>query len=133
MHQAIRMTVSLLLSAFILLGGSGLIIGKMVCLKSGHTVFAAKEIKDCCDTPETDFSVQAECCDISHVSFEQADFIREHEAFVKASPFTTIRIPADYISLLSAKMHEPVIAADPDIPPAYYGESPQIFLSIFRI
>lgn len=133
MNKTIRIFISFLLSAFILLGGSGLIIGKMVCLKSGHTVFAAKEMKDCCDLPESGYSFNDRCCDISSASFVQGDFVHTNHTLVKASAAYSICLFANHTPELAANLQQQIFISDVEIPPGRYGESAQVFLSTFRI
>lgn len=133
MNRTIRITVSLLLSAFILLGGSGLIIGKMVCLKSGHTVFAAREMKDCCDKEDSGFTISDQCCDISHVSFQQNDFLHENQIMLKAAPVISIPFSASLISFCRNTNIQSLTICNSDVPPDLLNSSPQSFLRIFRI
>lgn len=133
MHKALRISVSLLLSVFILLGGTGMIIGKMVCLRSGYTKYDVKTMKDCCEKEEQGAVIRDNCCAISQVSFQQGNFIPENNTSLKAPlPLivsTAIIAPVlPGISLTAST--EDFSVHDPQIP---RGHSAQSFLRVFRI
>lgn len=133
MHKALRISVSLLLSVFILLGGTGMVIGKMVCLRSGFTKYDVKTLKACCEKEERGAVVRGNCCDISQVSFHQGNFIPENSTSFKA-PLPVAIISATISPLLSGisltVSPEKLTLHDPLIPP---GHSSQSFLRVFRI
>src|SRR4051812_7948527 len=90
MNKFVRISTSLLLSLIILLSGSGLIIGKMVCLKSGHVLISANEAKDCCKDEKGKTEFNDQCCDISNFSFQHQQFIGQNQLVVKASNLSSV-------------------------------------------
>lgn len=133
MNKVFRITVSLLLSAFILLGGSGLVIGKMVCFKSGHTVFGTGEMKDCCDRPGEEFAFQDQCCDISNLSFTQEHFEPQPNPVLKAPVMLLLPEISGFPSRIIGQ--QPGLSGNTFCgqPPGYSCSSAQAYLSVFRI
>jgi hypothetical protein len=95
MQKSIRLTISIFLSALILLNGSGLVLGKMVCLHSGHTIYKAKALDDCCEKNGKETVIRDKCCAISNVAMVQGNFIPGSLQFLKAP----LPVAADFFSV----------------------------------
>ena len=133
MQKFIRLTVSFLLSALLLLNGSGLVLGKMVCLHSGHTVIRAKALNDCCDKNEKGTIIRDKCCAISNVAMEQGNFIPGNLQFLKAP----LPVAADLFSIrLSGLFNLRTFSAETPVafsPPENYSRPALSEVCTFRI
>ena len=132
MNTPFRIGLSILLSALILLSGSGMAFGKMTCVKSGHTKYALGELSDCCGKEEQ-AKLHAPCCEIHHVVFAQHHFVPEGEAVVKAA--FPVKVFTGAIAIVTVPEQSLVVRdnnnTDPPLLPQ--EQSPQSFFSIFRI
>jgi hypothetical protein len=90
MHKGLRLTIITVLSAFILLGGSGLVLCKMVCMKSGMTMISVQYENDCCEDESEEPSFEESCCDVELVYFLQSDFISTQINSVKAADWKVL-------------------------------------------
>lgn len=132
MNTPFRIGLSILLSALILLSGSGMAFGKMTCVKSGHTKYALGELSDCCGKEEQ-AKLHAPCCEIHHVVFAQNHFVPEGAAVIKAAfpvkvftgTFALVAVPEQHFTFCDGS------TTDPPLLPQ--EQSPQSFFSVFRI
>lgn len=83
MNKVVHICTSILLSTLILFTGSGLIVGKMVCLKSGYELISLEQAKDCCDDDSNKSKIDSRCCDISNFVFHPNIFISENKLSIK--------------------------------------------------
>jgi hypothetical protein len=104
MKQFSRIATSLLLSLFILVSGSGLIIGKMVCLKSGYVQISANEVKDCCDEEGTATEFTDQCCAISNLTFQQQQFVGQNPLLIKASDVPSLILLPEILSSVTVSV-----------------------------
>lgn len=141
MSKAFRITLSLLLSGLILVSGSGLIIGKMVCLRSGHTVIVPQKMEDCCKTADDcceeetapEFAFEGECCDVKNLAFEAYDFTPVSDVTVKVpAPLTLFFLPAALHGSAFTLSATPHYAYPPD-PLLSAGPGELSFLCVYRI
>jgi hypothetical protein len=141
MSKAFRITVSLMLSCLILVSGSGLIIGKMVCLRSGYTVIVPQKMEDCCKTVDDcceegtapAFAFEGECCDVKNLAFEAYDFTPGSDISLKVpSPLTLFFIPATRNGNTAFAAHTPLYAHPPH-PLISAGPGELSFLGVYRI
>ncbi|MDQ3110059.1 MAG: hypothetical protein M3R17_09205 [Bacteroidota bacterium] len=134
MNKAVRISTSLLLSLLLLVSGSGLIIGKMVCLKSGYTQITTNEAKDCCLHEEGKASFEDQCCAVNNISFQQQHFVSQNQQVIKsfAAP-AFISFPA-FLAFTPADLHlnsQKFFIADP---PDLVSGSPALpLLCVFRV
>jgi hypothetical protein len=103
MNKFVRISTSLLLSLFILVSGSGLIIGKMVCLKSGYVQISANEVKDCCDDEEIATEFTDKCCAISNFAFHQQQFVAQDQLLIKASDASSLILLPEFQTFITTK------------------------------
>lgn len=77
MNRWLKGIVTILLSALILLGGSGISLAKMVCLKSGYTEITLNTPDECCahEHEHAPVTIEEKCCDISNMSVDLENFI----------------------------------------------------------
>jgi hypothetical protein len=133
MKRAFRTGTSLLLSLLILVSGSGLVIGKMICLHSGHVIFSASEAKDCCKDENEKPAFKKQCCAISNISFTQNHFETRTTVVVKpvltSSPalFSENNFSVRYLSAYPGKINS---RPPPDL---FTGSSSLSLLGVFRI
>ncbi len=141
MSKAFRISVSLLLSCLILVSGSGLIIGKMVCLRSGHTVIVPQKMEDCCKTADDcceeetapEFAFEGECCDVKNLAFEAFDFTPVSDISLKApAPLTLFSVPAALHAHTFTSSATPHSTHPPD-PLLTAGPGALSFLCVYRI
>lgn len=83
MNKLIHICISIFLSTIILFSGSGLIVGKMVCLKSGYELISLEQAKECCDDDSNETRIDDRCCDISNFVFHPNIFISENKLSIK--------------------------------------------------
>ena len=102
MNKVVRISTSLLLSLFILVSGSGLIIGKMVCLKSGYVQISANEAKDCCTLEEGKAEFADQCCAISNLAFQQQQFLGQNQQLINSFAASTFISFPDFLALTPA-------------------------------
>jgi hypothetical protein len=130
MQRLPRILFSSILSLFLLMGGSGLVIGKMICLETGFTFYSAGEIADCCDDEKGGASVGEKCCEISTVVIQQDDFVNEGHIILKSQPalvpalFLFAGISSAVSSSSRTELPEPVPLT---------GRTSQSTLRVFRI
>ncbi|HTL81845.1 MAG TPA: hypothetical protein VL651_09090 [Bacteroidia bacterium] len=85
MRKLFKSSVSILLAIFIFVSGSGFVIGRMMCMHSGYTLYSLSEAKDCC-APSKGISIKGNCCAITN-------------AFIKTDKFVSqsrVDIPQDF-------------------------------------
>jgi hypothetical protein len=135
MNKVVRISTSLLLSLFILVSGSGLIIGKMVCLKSGYVHISANEVKDCCDDEEeikTEFTDH--CCDISSLAFQQQQFVGQNQLLVKSSDVTSLIVLPEFLAFTTANFNSSQHCFSSSNPPDLLsGAAALPLLGVFRV
>src|ERR1700754_5160971 len=102
MNKAVRIATSLLLSLFILVSGSGLIIGKMTCLKSGYVQISVNEAKDCCGDEKTATEFADQCCAISNLAFQQQQFVGQNQLLIKASDVSSLVALPEFLTFATA-------------------------------
>jgi hypothetical protein len=103
MNKFVRISTSLLLSLFILVSGSGLIIGKMVCLKSGYVQISANEVKDCCDNGKIATEFNDQCCAINNLAFQQQHFLGQDQLLIKASDVSSSLLLPEFQTFITTK------------------------------
>ena len=134
MNKVVHSCTSILLSTLILFTGSGLIVGKMVCLKSGYELISLEQAKDCCDDNSNKSKIDSRCCDISNFVFHPNIFISENKLSIKT--ITPIHFdffsnffqdPISYWETINNKtpLPDPLSSSRPSID--------QSFFCIFRI
>jgi hypothetical protein len=134
MNKLVRISTSLLLSFIILVGGSGLIIGKMVCLKSGHVLISANEAKDCCKDEKGKTEFNDQCCDISNFSFQHQQFVGQNQLVVKASSVSSAILLPEFLVSSATDLHSTSQFSFPSDPPELIPGSQALpLLCIFRI
>lgn len=102
MNKLVRISTSLLLSVLILVSGSGLIIGKMVCLKSGYVQISANEAKDCCDDEEIATEFTDQCCAITNLTFHQQQFVGQDQLLIKATDVSSLIVLPEFLTFATA-------------------------------
>ena len=134
MNKIVRISTSLLLSLLILVSGSGLIIGKMVCLKSGYVQISANEAKDCCTDEELQTQFNDQCCAISNFSFQQQQFVGQDQLLLKSpGNFSLIALP-EFLSFQTSSFHFPSQHHCFSNPPELLsGSSALPLLCVFRV
>jgi hypothetical protein len=92
---------SILLCVAILFGTQGITIGKMICLKSGRTIYSLKAPVDCCkkDAAGKDV-IKPKCCDLKSSTLKLSGF---HGIDLKTS------IPLFATMIEYSVLNEPVI------------------------
>lgn len=134
MNKFVRISTSLLLSLFILVSGSGLIIGKMVCLKSGYVQISANEVKDCCDDETLTFQYNDQCCDISNFAFEQQQFVGQDQLLLKASHVSSLIVLPDFLVFSATNFVYPSSNFSPSgSPDLICGSDALPLLGVFRV
>lgn len=134
MKQFARISTSLLLSLFILVSGSGLIIGKMVCLKSGYVQISANEVKDCCDHEEIKTEFSDQCCAISNLAFQQQQFVGQNQLLIKASDVPSLVVLPEFLVFTTANFNSAQHYFSSSIPPDLItGSAALPLLGVFRV
>lgn len=134
MNKFVRISTSLLLSLFILVSGSGLIIGKMVCLKSGYVQIAANEVKDCCNDDALTFQYKDKCCDISNVGFQQQQFVGQGQLLLKTSDVSSLIVLPEFLVFSVSNFVSPTTQFSPSGPPDLISGSAALpVLGVFRV
>jgi hypothetical protein len=131
MKRGLTLSISLLLSALILLGGSGLIVGKMVCLESGRTIFTAGAASGCCAKKTTAAAFESNCCRLQNTVFTQSDFMPQATCFLKTFPLSSVLLHEFSFASVATQSFENS-AAIPK-PPLLRKNSSQSFLAVFRV
>lgn len=76
MKATVRFALVLILSVITFVSGSGFVLGKMICLKSGNEIILPGAMDDCCGGEASDQSFFSEkCCEISNLTIDQETFI----------------------------------------------------------
>jgi hypothetical protein len=76
MKTAVRFALVLILSVITFVSGSGFVLGKMICLKSGNEIILPGAMDECCAGEDSDQSfISEKCCEISNLTIEQETFI----------------------------------------------------------
>jgi len=77
MNKWIKIPVSITIAVLILLGGSGISLAKMVCLKSGYTEITLNTPDECCahEHEHAPVTIEEKCCDISNMSVDLENFV----------------------------------------------------------
>ncbi len=73
----------------ILVSGSGLVIGKMVCLKSGVVLLSTTEAKDCCKDESGKTEFKGQCCDLNNLTFQHHQFVSQNQVQIKCSQISS--------------------------------------------
>ena len=134
MKQFTRISTSLLLSLFILVSGSGLIIGKMVCLKSGYVQISVNEVKDCCDDHEIKNEFAGQCCAISNLAFQQQQFVGQDQLLIKASDASSLVMLPEFLAFTTANFNSSLHYFSPSNPPDLVSGSAALpLLGVFRV
>lgn len=134
MNKFIRISTSLLLSILILVSGSGLVIGKMVCLKSGYMQIAANEVKDCCDDEKITPEFADQCCAISNVAFQQQNFISQNQLLIKAADASSLVVLPEFLTFIAVDFEFSQHYFSPSDPPDRLSGSEALpLLGVFRV
>lgn len=134
MNKFIRISTSLLLSILILVSGSGLVIGRMVCLKSGYVQIAANEVKDCCDDENITTEFADQCCAISNVAFHQQHFISQNQLLIKASDVSSLVMLPEFLTFAAVNFDLSQHYFSPSDPPDFLSGSGALpLLGVFRV
>ncbi|CAN5316304.1 hypothetical protein BH09BAC5_BH09BAC5_11160 [soil metagenome] len=134
MNKLVRISTSLLLSLLILVSGSGLIIGKMVCLKSGMVIISANEAKDCCEKEDGKSAIKDNCCAINNITFQQQHFVGQNQLVVNSSAFSIPVSVPEYISpILQNNYFSSHLLFTSDPPELISGSSALPLLCVFRV
>lgn len=133
--KSIRISVSILLSAIILLSGSGLIIGKMTCLKSGHEFFSAKQAKDCCGDESTQTSLKGKCCDLKNIAFQSQNFVSQNYTHLKTNFASLVDFQFSNLKTFELQIsnNKEALLFNPDPPLSRNNSNPLSLLGVFRI
>jgi hypothetical protein len=133
--KALHISLSILLSTIILVSGSGLTIGKMVCLKSGHKIISAKEAKDCCTDGINTASIKDQCCDVSNFNFHPNNFLVSGNFTLKSPAAVQLFLSAEnFQSALISAISPQAIFASNDPPSLDRNSSISLpFSGVFRI
>lgn len=136
-----------LLAMVILVSGFSITVGKMVCLKSGKTLFSFSVVEDCCtkakkankncckeeqqNSPSGFNFEKSDCCDVSNSTLQLTDFHASQKNLVPEAgqlilPFTyTFTEPESQPFLVSFRSS--------DLPAALFGRQLLSFISILTI
>lgn len=127
--------VTILLSALILLGGSGISLAKMVCLKSGYTEITLNTPDECCkhEHEHAPVTLEEKCCDISNMNVDLQQFITSnYNQIIKTDYWLPVAFLINFdfftfskASLFNFNMHN----ADPDLS----GPLVRILIQSFQI
>ncbi len=134
MNKLVRISTSLLLSLFILVSGSGLIIGKMVCLKSGSVQISANEAKDCCTDEEQKVEFKDQCCAITNFSFQQQHFLAQDQLQLKSPDNFSLIVLPEFLSFATTNFYfssQHYLFSNP--PELLSGSSALPLLCVFRV
>jgi hypothetical protein len=134
MNKLVRISTSLLLSLFILVSGSGLIISKMVCLKSGYVQISANEAEDCCTDDDQKAEFKDQCCAISNFSFQQQQFVGQNQLQLKSPDNYSLIVLPEFLlfstnSFYFSSQHE----LFPNPPELLSGSAALSLLCVFRV
>lgn|GEM_PF-2743279 len=113
--RTLHISLSILLSALVLLSGSGIVFGKMVCAGDDCcAVVDYKAVEDCCggDEHEQQAQTRFECCDILNIDLSTDNYFGTQFVF-DASQLATFEVP-HYFSFESI----PLVNETVDIPPS---------------
>jgi hypothetical protein len=132
--KPLRISISIFLSALILLSGSGLVIGKMICLKSKHQIIFASEAKECCGKESATTSFHSKCCDVTNIAFHQNNFVpANHLSLKSTSTVITTFLPVNITSLSFCAVSEQQFSLYKNPPPGSGPSSSLPLLGVFRI
>lgn len=82
MKKALRLFVAILLSGIILVTGTGMTFGKMVCIETGYRKLDYKQVEDCClKNRKAPVIVKDVCCDITNIDLKTDGFVTTHFSF----------------------------------------------------
>lgn len=129
MKRILSLTASILLSALILVSGTGLIIGKMTCLESGHTVVKTGEAKDCCKNEQPGTAIRNNCCAFNQLAISGGNFIPSSPHFIKTQLAAVVHFSNSFFQIA---VTSPALFSSANYfsPPENPGQD---FLSIYRI
>lgn len=93
-----------------LLSASGIVVGKMICLKTGREVVKINSAVDsCCPEPEQEAELDKQCCLYKSYGIVTDNFIQASQLFVKAPVWVAVpsqQLPS--VSLLLTSQPLPV-------------------------
>ncbi|MCU0433122.1 MAG: hypothetical protein MUC87_06700 [Bacteroidia bacterium] len=78
-------TLTLLLSAVMLLSSSGIVLGKMICLKTGREVVKINSAADsCCLEEEQETELSKQCCTFKSYGITTDNYVQAQQLLLKA-------------------------------------------------
>jgi hypothetical protein len=135
MNKWIKIPVTILIAVLILLGGSGISLAKMVCLKSGYTEISLNTPDDCCahEHEHVPVRIEEKCCDISNMNVDLQQFITSnYNQIVKTDYWLPVAflINFDFFTFSKASLFNfKTLNADPDLS----GPLVRILIQSFQI
>jgi hypothetical protein len=103
-------SITLVLAAVMLLSASGIVVGKMICLKTGREIVKINSASDsCCPEPEQEAELDKQCCLYKSYGIATDNFLQTSQVFVKAPVWIAVtaqQLPA--ISTLLTSQPLPV-------------------------
>lgn len=101
MNTRLHHALTLVLAAIMLVSASGVVIGKMICLKTGREVVKINSASDsCCPEPEQEAELTKQCCLFKSYAIATDNFVQSSQLFVKAPVW--IEIPALQLPAISS-------------------------------
>ena len=132
MKKFFRSSISILLAVFLIAGGGGIVLGKMICLHSGHVVYSFSEAKDCCGDDCHTPVIKNKCCALTNIVIKSGDYISQSRIDIPSPVLAISTLFDSSFSLLNFKS-EFQIATNAHAPPEINCASRLSFLSIYRI
>ena len=135
MNRWLKGIVTILLSTLILLGGSGISLAKMVCLKSGYTEISLNTPDECCahEHEHAPVTIEEKCCDISNMSVDLENFITSNSSQIIKTDYwfpVAFLINFDFFTFSKASLFNfNTHNADPDLS----GPLVRILIQSFQI
>jgi hypothetical protein len=129
-----KLSVSVLLSLMILIGGSGISLAKMVCLKSGNSVIMMNTPDDCCahEHEHAPVTIEEKCCDISNLNVDALHFLVSSSAhFEKAVSCAALPVQINIFTAIQFSSDE--FAPQQERIPDVHGPAIRIFTKSFLI
>jgi hypothetical protein len=81
----LRHTLTFLLAAIMLVSGSGIVLGKMICLKTGREIVKINSAVDsCCTDEEQETEFEKACCTFINYSIATDNFVQSSLLLLKA-------------------------------------------------
>ena len=133
MKKRFRKLICLLFSAILLVSGSGLVVGKMTCLKTGKSLVQLSASQNCCGEKSQGTALYGKCCELKNIVFSPGNYVSASHLIFKAQFSSASHFTAMHFLSLDPLAASADRSVNHSPPPRLQGKSFLHFTQAFRV